>query len=250
MIVDMLPYANHMALATSLLERYKAAPAYWGWAREEPLSQERQALLSTLVQEHQRLWLALDTTPEADPASTTERWLEDHAFRVEEQWLSPAMRLVRYQLPEDEPDDTPQAPLDLRLGDRLRLAGYNPAGPLEVKSGEALPFSLFWQTDEPGEQDYVVFVQLLGQGGELLAQVDRTPVGGFRPTSTWQPGEVIRDNYGLALPPDLLPGRYQLIVGLYSPGSMQRLAVSTVEGVQMDDYVALAEVIVRGEEGP
>jgi hypothetical protein len=250
LIVDMLPYANHMFLATSLLERYKAAPAYWGWAREEPLSEERKALLSALVQDHKRLWLALDTTPEADPASTTERWLDDHAFRVDEQWLSPAMRLVRYQLLEDGPDDTPQAPLDLRLGDRLWLTGYSPAGPLGAQSAEVLPFSMFWKTDQPGEQDYVVFVQLLSQGGELLAQVDRTPVGGFRPTSTWQPGEVIRDNYGLALPPDLPPGRYQLIVGLYSPGSMQRLVVSDSEGVQMGDHVPLVEVIVGGEEGP
>jgi hypothetical protein len=250
LIVDMLPYANHMALATSLLERYKAAPAYWGWAREEPLSEERLALLSALVQDHGRLWLTLDTTPEADPASTTERWLDDHAFRVEEQWLSPAMRLVLYQLLPDGPDEAPRMPIDLRLGDRLWLTGYSPAGSLEVQTGEALPFSLFWKTDEPGEQDYVVFVQLLSQGGELQAQVDRTPVGGFRPTSSWQPGEVIRDNYGLTLPPDLPPGRYQLIVGLYSPGSMQRLAVSTSEGVQMGDYVLLTEVMVGGEEGP
>jgi hypothetical protein len=250
LIVDMLPYANHMLLATSLLERYKAAPAYWGWAREEPLSEERLALLSALVQEHQRLWLALDTTPEADPASTTERWLDEHAFRVEERWLSPALRLVRYQLPPDGLDDTPQAPLDLRLGDRLVLTGYSPFEPFEIQAGEALPFSLFWQAVQPEEQDFVVFVQLLSQGGELQAQVDRTPVGGFRPTSTWQPGEVIRDNYGLALPPDLPPGRYQLIVGLYSPSSMERLAVSTSEGAPMGDYVPLAEVVVGGEEGP
>ena len=95
-----------------------------------------------------------------------------------------------------------------------------------------------------------MFVQLLSQGGELQAQVDRAPVGGFRPTSSWQPGEVIRDNYGLALPPDLPLGRYQLIVGLYSPDSLQRLAVSTSEGVAMGDHVPLAEVIIGGEEGP
>jgi hypothetical protein len=250
LIVDMLPYANHLELAESLLERYKATPAYWGWAREEPLSEERLALLSALVQEHQRLWLALDTTPEADPASTTERWLDEHAFRVEERWLSPVMRLVRYQLPPDSLDETPLAPVDLRLDDRIWLNGYSPAGPFEVQAGEVLPFSLFWKTDEPEEQDYAVFVQLLDQAGELRAQVDRTPVGGFRPTSTWQPGEVIRDNYGLALPPGLLPGRYQLIVGFYSPSSMERLAVSTSEGVQMGDYVLLTDVIVGGEEGP
>jgi hypothetical protein len=249
LIVDMLPYANHMYLATSLQERYKASPAYWGWAREEPLSEERQDLLSALVQGDYALWLALDTTPEADPASTTERWLEDHAFRVEEQWLSPAMRLVRYALSPTALDDVPQMPLDLRL-EGFWLTGYSPYGPSELHAGEVLPFSLFWQASGPGEGDFVVFVQLLSEQGELRAQVDRTPVGGFRPTSTWQPGEVIRDNYGLALPSDLPPGRYELIAGLYSPNSMQRLAVTTSEGVSMGDYVPLAEVVVRGGEGP
>jgi hypothetical protein len=111
MIVDLLPYGNHLESTTALLDRYKAAPAYWGWARQEPVSAERQALLAALGQAYDRLWLVLDTTPEADPASTTERWLDANAFRVDSRWLSPAMRLVRYQLPAGSPDDDPQADL-------------------------------------------------------------------------------------------------------------------------------------------
>ncbi len=118
----------------------------------------------------------------------------------------------------------------MRLGDRLRLVGYSPAGPLEVHAGDVLTFSLLWQAERPVEQDYFVFVQLLDQEGRLRAQVDRPPVGGFRPTPTWQPGQLIRDNYGLALPPDLPPGRYQLIAGLYllSAWSAWRSAPPTV----------------------
>ena len=83
-----------------------------------------------------------------------------------------------------------------------------------------------------------------------MAQEDRTPVGGFRPTSAWQPGEVIRDNYGFALPSALPLGHYQLIVGLYSPTSMERLAVVASDGAPLGDYVPLAEVVVGGEESP
>ncbi|MFC2046375.1 hypothetical protein ACFLTC_02500, partial [Chloroflexota bacterium] len=250
LIVDLLPYADHLQRSTSLLECYKAPPSYWGWAREEPVSGERQDLLKRLILEHQRLWLVLDTTPEADSASTTERWLDEHAFRVEDRWLSPAMRLVHYQLPLVGLDDAPQAPLDLRLGDRLRLAGYSPAGPMEARAGEVLPFSLFWQAEQLVDEDYVVFVQLLDGAGNLIAQEDRAPVGGFRPTSTWRLGEVIRDNYGLALPPDLPSGRYHLIVGLYSPANMARLAVISTGGVPLGDHVPLAEVAVGGGGSP
>jgi len=237
-------------LAVPLLDRYKAVPAYRGWARQEPVSAERQVFLSDLSSEHRRVWLALDTTPEGDPASTTERWLDDHAYRVESQWLSPAMRLVRYQLSADSLDQIPQARLDLWLDDQVRLVGYTPAGPREVQAGGVLTFSLFWEIEQPLPQDYAVFVQLLDQAGGLQAQVDRMPVGGFQPTSTWQPGQQVRDNYGLEVPADLQPGQYRLIIGLYLPASMERLAVSTTDGVPLGDYVELTGVAVVGEGHP
>ena len=96
----------------------------------------------------------------------------------------------------------------------------------------------------------MVFVQLLDQDGRLRAQVDRPPVAGFRPTSAWEPGELIRDNYGLALPADLPPGDYQLITGLYLPATMERLVVSTTAGAQLDDYVLLDIITVVGGDGP
>jgi hypothetical protein len=250
LIVDLLPYANHLARTTALLERYKATPTYWGWARQEPVSSERQALLARLVQEHSRLWLALDTTPEGDPASTTEQWLDEHAFRVESEWLSPEMRLVRYQLPSGALDDEPQARLNLRLGDRLWLDGTSPRGTLEAQAGQDLVFSLFWQAEASVDESYVVFVQLLDQAGRLWAQADRVPVGGFRPTHTWQPGQVIRDNYGLALPPDVPAGQYRLIAGLYLPSSMERLEIRDAEGNPIGDYALLAEVTVTGQDLP
>jgi hypothetical protein len=234
-------------LAVPLLDRYKAAPAYWGWARQEPVSAERQATLLDLSREYRRVWLALDTTPEGDPASTTERWLDGHAYRVESQWLSPAMRLVRYQLSAGSPAQVPQARLDLRLDDQVRLMGYTPVGPWEVRPGGVLTFSLFWEVERPVPQDYAVFVQLLDQAGGLQAQADRMPVGGFQPTSTWQPGQLVRDNYGLEIPADLPPGPYRLITGLYLPASMERLAVSTADGTQLGDHVELTDVVVVGE---
>lgn len=256
MIVDLLPYANHLGLATSLLDRYKAPPGYWGWARQEPVSAERQAFLSRLVQGYDRLWLVLDTTPEGDPASSTERWLADHAFPVEGQWLSPAMRLVRYHLsagPVDgpsKPKDVSHNRLDLRFGDRLWLERFDLFQAPRVDPGDVVSLSLFWRAEQPMDQDYVVFVQLLDEQGQLRAQVDRTPVGGFRPTSSWQPGEGIGDNHGLELPVGLEPGEYQLIAGLYLPATLERLVVNTADGTELGDYVLLTTIIVAGENRP
>jgi hypothetical protein len=227
------------------------------------VSAERKAVLSALGQAYHRFWLVLDTTPEADEASTTERWLDKHAYRVGSQWVSPAMRLVQYVSPHGEGQQ--ELPLDLRLGKHLRLDSFalacdEPPGtaegkacpplPLRVPSGQVLPFSLFWRTERAIQEDYTVFVQLLDESGKLHVQLDRQPVGGFRPTSTWQPAEVIADKYGLGLPADLVPGRYRLIVGLYLPASMERLAVTTDEGVMLGDHVFLTDVIVVEGDGP
>jgi hypothetical protein len=209
------------------------------------VSGERQALLAALGQRYQRAWLALESTPEADPASTTEHWLDDHAYRVSSQWLSPAMRLVEYQLSAEPLGETPDVRLDLRLGQDLELLGFT-AGPAEVCAGDNLAVSLFWQAQRRPAQDYVVTLQLLDDSGRLRAQVDRPPVGGFRPTSSWTPGEVIRDNYGMALPSDLPPGRYHLIAGLYLPASLERLPVSSSDGLEMGDSVALGDVTAAG----
>jgi hypothetical protein len=253
MIVDLLPYANHLGLATSLLDRYKASPGYWGWARQEPVSAERQAFLSRLDQEYDRLWLVLDTTPEGDPASTTERWLAEHAFPVESQWLSPAMRLVRYRLSAGNVDgpgnakDAPHNRMDLRFGDRLWLESFDLVQAPQVNPGDVVSLSLFWRAEQPVDQDYAVFVQLLDEQGQLQAQVDRTPVAGFRPTSSWLPGEVIGDNQGLDLPPNLASGEYQLIAGLYLPATLERLVVSTVDGTELGDHVPLTGITVVGD---
>ena len=174
------------------------------------------------------------------------------------------MRLVEYAWP---PGDAGQkVPLDLRLGPDLRLEAFAPACskspdnseaesctpqvPLRVQSGDVLPFTLSWRANRAVQEDYMVFVQLLDEEGALHAQLDRRPVGGFRTTSTWQPGEEIADNYGLRLPSELIPGRYLLIAGLYLPASLDRLEVTAGDGVFLGDHAFLGEVIVVEGNGP
>jgi hypothetical protein len=244
LVVDLWSYSNPWLLSIPVMERYKAGPPYWLWLRQDPVSTDQQRLLADMGREHPRLWLALHTTPDSDPSSTTERWLDEHAFRIEGRWLTPALRLVLYELPTASTDAAPQCSTELRMGDWLWLVGYSPGGPFEVHPGHALAFSLFWRAEHQVEQDYVVFAQLLDAEGRLCAQVDRPPVAGFRPTHTWEPSEPVRDNYGLAVPWNLPPGRYQLIAGLYLPSTMERLPVTTADGSYVGDYATLTWVTV------
>jgi len=72
--------------------------------------------------------------------------------------------------------------------------------------------------------DYQVFVHLLGAGPEPVAQGDGPPLVGDYPTTMWAPGEVIADPHPVAIPADLPPGRYRLLVGMYDLATMVRLA--------------------------
>ncbi|MEZ4594740.1 MAG: glycosyltransferase family 39 protein [Chloroflexota bacterium] len=105
----------------------------------------------------------------------------------------------------------------------IQLTGYTliPAQP-----GEALTLTLLWQaTAQPG-QAYTVFVHLVDPQGTLLSTGDAPPVQGDFPTNLWRSGDWIDDAHTVPLPPDLAPGSYQILVGLYEPMSGARLQLA------------------------
>jgi hypothetical protein len=64
---------------------------------------------------------------------------------------------------------------------------------------------------------------LVDESGVPLAQNDRQPLGGFYPTSAWEPGAQVAETYQLDIPADLAPGRYRVVTGLYDPVKNERL---------------------------
>jgi hypothetical protein len=89
--------------------------------------------------------------------------------------------------------------------------------------GETIPLTLVWEARGATLRPYTVFTQLLNAGDEIVAQQDNWPVQGQWPPTCWEAGERIVDPYNLALPPDLAPGDYRLIVGLYDAADGARL---------------------------
>ena len=106
-------------------------------------------------------------------------------------------------------------------------------------AGATLPIAVTWETAEPLEQRYTVFMHLLDSAGQLVAQADQEPFGGFYPTDRWLPGVAVTDMHSLALPPALPPGGYTLLVGLYDPGTGARLPLISGPG---DSYRAAITV--------
>lgn len=92
---------------------------------------------------------------------------------------------------------------------------------LEV-NGDVLRVKLHWTvaTDGAAERPpLTVFVHLLDkQTGQLIAQSDAPPAGGFWPSPTWRPDLLVQDIHHLTLPEPYDSGRHQLVIGLYPSG--------------------------------
>jgi hypothetical protein len=103
--------------------------------------------------------------------------------------------------------------------------------------------TLYWKSIAKTDKDYTVFVHLIDSSGRVRAQVDAQPRGGTYPTSIWDAGEVIRDDYTLPLPRDLAPGEYTIEVGAYEYPSLTRLTVSDADGNRLGDHLILDSTV-------
>jgi len=140
-------------------------------------------------------------------------------------------------------DFDPPWPSGAHFDNRFRLLGYE-IPQTGVRPGSNLIITLYWEALSPDGRDYTVFVHLLNEAGELVAQSDGPPRGGTYPTSLWSDGEQIPDERAILLPPGTPPGRYTLLVGLYDPAGGARLPAYDVDGARYaNDAAALTTPI-------
>lgn len=112
--------------------------------------------------------------------------------------------------------------VDALLGEMAILSGVTNL-PEQWLPGETVTVGLVWGAAAEIPHSYHVFLQLLGPGGQLIAQSDGEPAHWTRPTTGWLPGEIILDEHTLTLPSQLPPGEYTVVAGLYLPETGQRL---------------------------
>jgi hypothetical protein len=114
------------------------------------------------------------------------------------------------------PTDRLAAPVD--FGGYFDLVGIT-----SVTTTKGLQVTLWWQAKAAAPRDYTVFIHLLDQSGQVIAQADSPPVQGLSPTAAWHRGDVIQDTH--ILPATTAPAR-TLLIGVYDPATMERLPVA------------------------
>jgi 4-amino-4-deoxy-L-arabinose transferase-like glycosyltransferase len=181
--------------------------------------------LQARVASQPRVDVAFAQESQADPERRIETWLTTHLFHIDEQWFGP-IRLVRFA------GNGPVAqtiPVRTKFGESIQLDSIDILDSI-ASPGDIIRVRLVWHALAPTPAAYKVFTHLFSQE-TISAQHDSQPVGGLRPTHTWQPGEIIYDQFAIQLPLNTLPQTHQLRIGLYDPSSQARLSTSDDEGV-------------------
>jgi hypothetical protein len=131
----------------------------------------------------------------------------------------------------------PQIDQTVNFSDQLRLMGLDmPQQP--IPAGAELPLTLHWQAIATPGKSWTVFVHLINETGDIVAQQDQIPGDGQYPTTGWLPDEYVADNYNLLIPANTPPGEYLLEIGLYDKNDFSRLPV-TENGKIVNDHIVL-----------
>jgi hypothetical protein len=180
-------------------------------------------------------WFIAD---EGDPESVEENrkahaFVSEHVCKVDTQWGGSAL-VSRFVGRNGAPLPVTTT---VRFGDQIELTGAQlyPAMP---HAGGTLCVELDWRALKKPAGDYTVFVHLVDPNGQVVAQTDIQPQGGFAPTSQWAAGIPQIDRHGLILPKNLAPGDYTVRLGLYRSDDHTPLRVTQGDNLMPDNLGA------------
>lgn len=165
-------------------------------------------------------------------------YLLNQAVSVEGENADPALQVARlgtFLLPRqaDTAEATPITPI--QLGEQLQIDGFAITqngialadGPMQ--RGTSYDIQITWEALASMPGDYHVFIHLTTDPlAPPPAQLDEV-IGDTYPTSIWQVGERLTETYTLAVPAELEPGTYQLVIGVYDATTGARLGTSAGE---------------------
>jgi hypothetical protein len=148
-----------------------------------------------------------------------------------------AIPLVPHQWPQLNPAQAEEA----NFAEQIRLVGYDWAANTIIRSGDVIPFTLYWEVLGAPGQNLNLFIHLVDSNEVQIAGFDGPPAF---PTAFWQAGNTIVDSRSLSLPADLPPGDYELVIGWYHLDTFIRLPLVDETG----DALRLLKISVVEKE--
>jgi hypothetical protein len=125
-------------------------------------------------------------------------------------------------------------PADAAWERGIHLLGYR-VQPLDEAH---LAIDLYWEaTAAPGEE-FTVFTHVLRDGASIGGH-DGPVAGGYYPTGRWRAGDVVVDRHVAELTAPYMAGECTLEVGLYRPGTIERLRRLGADGRPGEETAAI-----------
>ncbi|PKO23201.1 MAG: hypothetical protein CVU38_05440 [Chloroflexi bacterium HGW-Chloroflexi-1] len=222
---------------------YRGDLPVYALPRHRPLDPEDTLGQLRKLLDYDKVYALYWASEEADPGRLIANWMDSWGYKTLDQWHG-NVRLAVCVMPERRAPDEIVDNLDLRLGPAITLLGYR-GWNLTLSAGQVTQVQLLWRADGQPASRYKVFLQLLDQRDQVIAQRDSEPVGDSRPTDGWEPGEVIPDNHGLLIPPGTPPGTYRRIIGMYDANTLERLRLPDDQ-----DFIDLPPITVLRAKTP
>ena len=226
-LLDLIPYYDITGRTWLWMNRTAVSPQYIGWLRRERMQPADEERLQRWLQPYGRTWLSLEGTAPGAAESTTEAWLDRHAYRGREEWIG-TQRVVEYLRAPETGGET-IVPAEAHFGDGPVLQGYSARQ--GQSSGQAV-VRLLWEA--PGRETMRFSLQALDRDGKMLAGIDRRP-GGL------QVDDGYEDRVGLTVGADA----YTLLLRVYDSADGVVLPPTGPSEVQGDHLVLSVQGGVR-----
>ena len=72
---------------------------------------------------------------------------------------------------------------------------------------------------------------MVDRDGQMVGQRDQLPAAGKAPSSGWEPGRLVADDYRIRVQAGAGNGPYRVYVGMYDPATGTRLDVTSASPV-------------------
>jgi len=203
--------------------------------------------MSDVLREHSRTWLLTYEIGAENPINDVGQWLLANTATPGSQWYGESQ--LTLFLADSEVANSGEPSICYAFdGERIEVCfaelkvWYD--GDNQPEPREPIAVHLYWQANEPVEENYIIFMHVLRRDGSdnpvPIEQSDGIPVNGLRPTYTWQIGEEILDRRAVNL---TMISRtwYDVVIGLYDADTGERLPVDGGS-----DSIYIGSVMING----
>ncbi len=150
-------------------------------------------------------------------------------------------------LPRESSLNVPN-PMSVNFGGEAELIGYD-VSRLTMYPNSPVKVTFYWRAKHPMTIDYRIFTQILEPNTtRVFGADDSMPAQWTRPTHTWQPGEIIKDEHIFTVNKDAPPGTWQIAVGMYEltpDQQFRRRRIITPDGGEANDILYLTRVKIN-----